>query len=101
MSWMPPARPASNRQILVIGHQAEMVARSLLGTLELEFALQAEQLGTGHAIMMAEPMLRSFPGDLVVLCGDMPLVRAETIERLVAETASTGRRGGGTDGNAR
>lgn len=78
-----------NRQILVIGHQADMVRQSLKDD-GVEFALQAEQLGTGHAIMMAEPQLADFKGDLVVLCGDMPLVKPETIERLVAERHKLG-----------
>lgn len=72
------------RQILVIGHQAEMVKKAFAGR-GVEFALQAEQLGTGHAVMMAEPLLDSFSGDLVVLCGDMPLVKPSTIKRLVDE----------------
>ena len=72
------------RQILVIGHQAKMVEKALVGY-GVEFALQAEQLGTGHAVMMAEPMLDGFRGDLVVLCGDMPLVKPSTIKRLVDE----------------
>ncbi len=72
------------RQILVIGHQAEKVEEALSG-LGVEFALQEEQLGTGHAVMMAEPLLDGFRGDLVVLCGDMPLVRPRTIRRLFEE----------------
>jgi bifunctional UDP-N-acetylglucosamine pyrophosphorylase/glucosamine-1-phosphate N-acetyltransferase len=72
------------RQILVIGHQAEKVEKALSG-LGVEFAVQAEQLGTGHAVMMAEPLLEGFRGDLVVLCGDMPLVKPRTIKRLVEE----------------
>jgi bifunctional UDP-N-acetylglucosamine pyrophosphorylase/glucosamine-1-phosphate N-acetyltransferase len=72
------------RQILVIGHQAELVRKALSGC-GVEFALQAEQLGTGHAVMIAEPLLDGFSGDLVVLCGDMPLVKTETISRLVEE----------------
>jgi bifunctional UDP-N-acetylglucosamine pyrophosphorylase/glucosamine-1-phosphate N-acetyltransferase len=72
------------RQILVIGHQAERVRDALAG-LGVEFALQAEQLGTGHAIMMAEPLLDKFHGDAVVLCGDMPLVKPRTIKRLLDE----------------
>jgi bifunctional UDP-N-acetylglucosamine pyrophosphorylase / glucosamine-1-phosphate N-acetyltransferase len=72
------------RQILVIGHQAEMVKKALSGY-GVEFALQAEQLGTGHAVMMAEPLLDDLAGDLVVLCGDMPLVKPSTIKRLVDE----------------
>jgi bifunctional UDP-N-acetylglucosamine pyrophosphorylase/glucosamine-1-phosphate N-acetyltransferase len=71
-------------QILVIGHQAEKVKKALSG-LGVGFALQAEQLGTGHAVMMAEPLLDDFRGDLVVLCGDMPLVKPRTIRRLVEE----------------
>jgi bifunctional UDP-N-acetylglucosamine pyrophosphorylase / glucosamine-1-phosphate N-acetyltransferase len=78
-----------NRQILVIGHQAEMVKKALEGD-KVSFALQAEQLGTGHAVMMAEPLLEDFSGDLVVLCGDMPLVRPETISRLIEERHKIG-----------
>jgi bifunctional UDP-N-acetylglucosamine pyrophosphorylase / glucosamine-1-phosphate N-acetyltransferase len=82
---MDSARKAGlDRQILVIGHQAELVKESLVGC-DIEFALQAEQRGTGHAVMIAEPFLDGFSGDLVVLCGDMPLVKAETIEKLVSE----------------
>ena len=72
------------RQILVIGHQAER-ARTALQDRGVEFVEQSPQLGTGHAVMMAEPVLAGFEGDLVVLCGDMPLVRAETVRRLVEE----------------
>lgn len=73
-----------DRQILVIGHQEEMV-RKALADRQVDFALQAEQLGTGHAVIVAEPQLRNFSGDLVVLCGDMPLVKTETIQLLIAE----------------
>jgi bifunctional UDP-N-acetylglucosamine pyrophosphorylase/glucosamine-1-phosphate N-acetyltransferase len=72
------------RQILVIGHRAEMV-REALKDRGLSFALQAEQLGTGHAIMMAKELFGGFSGDLVVLCGDMPLVKPDTIKRLMEE----------------
>lgn len=70
------------RQILVIGHQAGKVRTALQGR-GLEFVEQAPQLGTGHAVMMAEPALSGFEGDLMVLCGDMPLVRPETVRRLI------------------
>jgi bifunctional UDP-N-acetylglucosamine pyrophosphorylase/glucosamine-1-phosphate N-acetyltransferase len=72
------------RQILVIGHEAESV-REALQDRGIEFVGQNPQLGTGHAVMMAEPVLAGFEGDLVVLCGDMPLVRPETIKRLIDE----------------
>ena len=78
-----------DRQILVIGHKAEMVEEALAGR-KVEFAHQARQLGTGHAIMMAAPLLRDFHGDLLVLCGDMPLVKAHTIRRLIAERHKLG-----------
>jgi bifunctional UDP-N-acetylglucosamine pyrophosphorylase/glucosamine-1-phosphate N-acetyltransferase len=73
-----------SRQILIIGHEADMV-RAALADRDVEFAIQAEQLGTGHAVMMAEPLLSDFNGDLVVLCGDMPLIKPHTIDRLVSE----------------
>jgi len=49
---------------------------------QAEFVLQAEQHGTGHAVMMAEPKLRDFEGEILVLYGDTPLLRGETIERM-------------------
>lgn len=82
---MDSAREAGlERQIMVIGHQAEMVKESLKKS-AVEFVLQEEQLGTGHAVMMTEPLLRDFSGDLVVLCGDMPLVKPRTIGCLIDE----------------
>lgn len=72
------------RQILVIGHEAEKVEEALKDR-GVEFVMQAEQQGTGHAVMTAEPILAGFDGDLVVLCGDMPLVKPETIENLIEE----------------
>lgn len=45
---------------------------------------QPEQLGTGHALMQARPLLQNFTGDLLVLCGDAPLLSGESLERLVA-----------------
>jgi len=73
-----------NRQILIIGHKAELVRESLKDN-DVEFVLQTEQLGTGHAVMMAEPLLSDFDGDLIVLCGDMPLIRPATIAKLIEE----------------
>jgi len=72
------------RILLVIGYHAAMVEKALNGR-GVDFVVQSKQLGTGHAIMMAEKFLKDFDGDLVVLCGDMPLVKPETIQRLVEE----------------
>jgi bifunctional UDP-N-acetylglucosamine pyrophosphorylase/glucosamine-1-phosphate N-acetyltransferase len=69
--------------VAVVGHGAEKV-RALLGEQGVSFALQAEQLGTGHALLCAEAGLEDFSGDLLLLCGDVPLLEEETLRRLIA-----------------
>ncbi|MCQ2559516.1 MAG: bifunctional UDP-N-acetylglucosamine diphosphorylase/glucosamine-1-phosphate N-acetyltransferase GlmU [Clostridia bacterium] len=49
-----------------------------------EVVLQAEQLGTAHALLQAKPILQDFSGDILVLCGDTPLIQADTLKQLVA-----------------
>lgn len=68
--------------VVVVGHGAELV-RSRLTDYPVSFALQAEQLGTGHALMQAEASLTGFDGAVLVVNGDGPLLRSETLERLV------------------
>lgn len=70
------------RSIVVVGHGAEAV-QSYLGT-SAEYVLQEEQLGTGHAVKQAESLLASEEGITIVICGDTPLVKPETLEELVA-----------------
>jgi bifunctional UDP-N-acetylglucosamine pyrophosphorylase/glucosamine-1-phosphate N-acetyltransferase len=50
----------------------------------VEFALQAEQLGTGHAVLCAAPLLEGFTGDVAVLAGDAPLIRGETLRQMMS-----------------
>jgi bifunctional UDP-N-acetylglucosamine pyrophosphorylase / glucosamine-1-phosphate N-acetyltransferase len=69
--------------VLVTGHQAEAVQQEMDGR-ELLFALQQEQLGTGHALLCAQPLLARFCGTILLLCGDVPLLRLQTLERLLA-----------------
>ncbi len=64
----------------IIGHEAELVEAALRST-GINFVLQAEQLGTGHAIMQARSALQSF-AHVLVLSGDVPLIRPQTIERV-------------------
>jgi len=71
------------RQILIVGHQAERVRRSLAAVEGLEFVLQEPQQGTGHAVQQLLGPLRDFQGDLLVLNGDVPLLRPETLEQLI------------------
>lgn len=73
---------AAQRLIVVIGRDADEV-RQAYGE-SAEFVRQAEQNGTGHAVMMAEDTLRDFSGDVFVLYGDTPLLRTETLERMRA-----------------
>jgi bifunctional UDP-N-acetylglucosamine pyrophosphorylase/glucosamine-1-phosphate N-acetyltransferase len=70
------------RTVVIVGHQAEQVKQALSG-LEVEFVLQAEQKGTGHAVMQALPAIKNFAGELLVLYGDVPLIKPETIVSLL------------------
>ncbi len=65
---------------VIIGHEADLV-RQRLGATGVNFVLQAEQRGTGHAIMVAREALSKYP-HFLVLSGDVPLIWAGTIERL-------------------
>lgn len=71
-----------SRQIVIVGHGAEAV-QDTLGT-RVEYAVQEEQLGTGHAVQMAEAELAGKSGATLVVCGDTPLLKAETLEALLA-----------------
>src|SRR5437588_4091512 len=65
---------------VIIGHQAEMVRAAVENT-EVQFVLQAEQKGTGHALICARKKVQHH-ANLLVLSGDVPLIRKETIERV-------------------
>ncbi len=67
--------------VTVIGHGADMV-REVLGA-SCEYAVQAEQKGTGHAVMQAVPLIAADGGYVVILNGDIPLITAQTIKNAV------------------
>ncbi|MGC4378594.1 bifunctional UDP-N-acetylglucosamine diphosphorylase/glucosamine-1-phosphate N-acetyltransferase GlmU [Fictibacillus sp. Mic-4] len=69
--------------VTVIGHGAEKVKESLSGN--TTFVLQEKQLGTAHAVMQAESEIGSSEGLTLVVCGDSPLIQAETIRKLMEE----------------
>jgi bifunctional UDP-N-acetylglucosamine pyrophosphorylase/glucosamine-1-phosphate N-acetyltransferase len=72
------------RTVVVVGHQASAVEAACRASFDVRFALQTEQRGTGHAVRCAtDAELADFSGDVVILYGDCPLLRAETLERLV------------------
>ena len=79
----------AQKTVLVVGHQAEEVQKQLEGT-DVDFALQEEQLGTGHAVQQAMPSLEGLQGPVLVLCGDVPLLRTETLHALIEHHNETG-----------
>ena len=78
-----------DRVLVVVGHQRERVMEQFAGR-GLEWVVQAEQRGTGHAAMMAAPTLQGFAGTLLVVCGDPPLLGAPTLHQLLDQHAGSG-----------
>ena len=74
-------RPATT--VVVVGHLGDRVKAALGKRLGLRFALQQPQLGTGHALLQAEPHLAGASGTVVLLSGDVPLLRPATLTALV------------------
>ena len=72
----------SYKIVAVIGHQAEKVKRTMKDD-SLLYVLQKEQLGTAHAVMQTESMLKDFEGSILILCGDVPLLRPSTVRALI------------------
>jgi bifunctional UDP-N-acetylglucosamine pyrophosphorylase / glucosamine-1-phosphate N-acetyltransferase len=70
-----------NEMVTIIGHGAEIVKSRLDG--KTRFALQEEQLGTAHAVMQSDQVLAGEDGTTLVVCGDTPLIKAETMEALL------------------
>ena len=74
--------------VTIVGHGAEQV-QAELGS-RSQFALQSEQLGTAHAVMQAEEILKDKPGTTFVICGDTPLIKVETMEALIKQHEEQG-----------
>jgi bifunctional UDP-N-acetylglucosamine pyrophosphorylase/glucosamine-1-phosphate N-acetyltransferase len=79
--------PASTT--VVVGHQAEDVARAYGERPDVGFVVQEPQLGTGHAFLQAEPRLAGATGTVLLLYGDVPLLRPATLRALVARRRET------------
>lgn len=71
------------RTIMIVGHGADIVRSLLSAEPDVEFAVQTEQKGTGHAAMMAREHLLGHPGPVFVLNGDTPLLRSESLSGLL------------------
>ena len=76
--------------VIVVGHQADAVRDVLQARADLRFAIQEPQLGTGHALLQTEAALAGATGTVILLSGDVPLLRAETLQRLVSHHVETG-----------
>src|SRR5436309_7085578 len=73
--------------VMVVGHQRDAVQQSVGD--RARFAVQAEQLGTGHAVLQAAEVLRELGGgNVLILSGDVPLTRSETLRRLIEQHES-------------
>jgi bifunctional UDP-N-acetylglucosamine pyrophosphorylase / glucosamine-1-phosphate N-acetyltransferase len=71
------------RQLAIIGYQGGLVRTALEHWPNIEFVEQTQQLGTGHAVQQLLPHLTDFTGDLLVLNGDVPLLRPSTLQKLL------------------
>ena len=81
----------AGRVVVVIGFGAEEVRAAFKGEC-VSFCVQEEQLGTGHAVMVALKELKGFEGDVLILSGDVPLITIETVTALIGLHRKPGRR---------
>jgi bifunctional UDP-N-acetylglucosamine pyrophosphorylase / glucosamine-1-phosphate N-acetyltransferase len=71
--------------IVVVGYGADDVRRELASRVGLRFVEQTQQLGTGHAVMVCREALEAYDGPVLVVTGDSPLVRSDTLSELLTE----------------
>ena len=81
---------AGDRVVVVVGHQAGEVRRIVSERFRVRFAVQELQLGTAHAVQSALPFLHKDAGHVIVLCGDVPLIRPQTLKRFLEHHQSGG-----------
>lgn len=73
-----------DENFVIVGHQAEKVEEYILNNYPNSRAiLQSPQLGTGHAVSMALPYLEDFDGEVIILCGDTPLITEDTLKEFI------------------
>lgn len=73
-----------DENFVIVGHQAEKVEEYILSNYPNSRAiLQSPQLGTGHAVSMALPYLEDFDGEVIILCGDTPLITEDTLKEFI------------------
>ncbi|NJN59224.1 MAG: bifunctional UDP-N-acetylglucosamine diphosphorylase/glucosamine-1-phosphate N-acetyltransferase GlmU [Leptolyngbyaceae cyanobacterium SL_5_9] len=72
-----------SRRLIIVGYRSDLVQEALSPYPDLEFVEQTEQLGTGHAVQQLLSPLADFKGDVLVLNGDVPLLRPQTLKALL------------------
>ena len=80
---MAARQAGAGRVVIVAGHQADKVKDHFAADSSVTFATQMEQLGTGHAVACAREALEGFSGTVFILCGDVPLIRPETLKGML------------------
>jgi UDP-N-acetylglucosamine diphosphorylase/glucosamine-1-phosphate N-acetyltransferase len=85
LAWVIDAcrQAGCSKLILVVGHRSEMVRQAFDADGALSYVLQQPQLGTGHAVMAASGQLTGLSGPVLVVAGDGPLIRPETLRQLI------------------
>lgn len=74
----------ADENYVIVGHQAERVEEYVKSNYDnAKTILQSEQLGTGHAVSMACPYLEDFDGEVIILCGDTPLITSDTLKTFI------------------
>ncbi|KGG12307.1 MULTISPECIES: bifunctional UDP-N-acetylglucosamine diphosphorylase/glucosamine-1-phosphate N-acetyltransferase GlmU [Prochlorococcus] len=79
----------ADRCIVVVGHKSDQVKQHLNKLSKIEYVLQEPQIGTGHAVQKLIPLLEDFAGDLLVLNGDVPLLKTSTLKKLISKHKSS------------
>ena len=80
-----------DENFVIVGHQAERVEEFVNNTFSnVRTVLQSPQLGTGHAVSMVLPYLENFDGEIIILCGDTPLVSEKTLKDFIDSHKSKG-----------
>ena len=80
LNAVSPLQPS--KSIVIVGHQRDTVEQSL-SDFSVKLAVQEEQLGTGHAVLCAEAAIDKMSGCVMILCGDTPLIRTETLQAMI------------------
>ena len=75
--------------VVVVGYKADEVKKQLASYDNIEYALQSEQLGTGHAVMMCKDNMKDHDGAVVVVAGDSPMLQSTSIKALLDDFAKS------------